>query len=275
MAGPGQGRGQVERRGQTQARGQAARIERRGVRAPGGAVRAAVAAGDVGAAAPGEHADPQCLGPGEGAELLADAGWRRAVVLGDSTADSAGMTVVPGWARAAWTDRVAAALREAHPQFACLHPRGRRDLPLSQVRSTQLGDALDFNGDLALLAGGGPELRAPSFDPDAMEFELSMILAALRAATCQVVVVVSPFDLARAGQVPAAQRTAVGARQRLLAERIESVVLRHGCVHVDLAAHEGASCADLWSTRPGRLSSRGHAVAAAAVVRTLGRQFGK
>lgn len=264
MAGPGQGRGQVE----TQAR-----IERRGVRAPGSAPRAAVSAGDVAAAAPDEHADPQCLGPGKGAELLADAGWRRAVVLGDSTSDSAGMTVVPGWARATWTDRTAAALRDAHPQFACsIHGDGGTFR--SPVSSTQLGDALDFNGDLALLACGGPELKAHSFDPDAMEFELSMILAALRGTTCQVVVVVSPFDLTRASQAPAAQRTAVRARQRLLAERIESVILRHGCVHVDLAAHEGASSADLWSTRPWRLSSRGHAVAA-AVVRTLGRLLGK
>ncbi|MEW2164653.1 GDSL-type esterase/lipase family protein [Streptomyces sp. NPDC007084] len=219
----------------------------------------------------GEHADPRCLGPGEGAELLAGARWRRAVVLGDSTADSAGMTVVPGWARSAWTDRVAAALREAHPRFACLHPRGRRDLTLSHVRSTQLGDALDFNGDLALLACGGPELRARSFDADAVEFELSRILAALRSASGQPVLVVSPFDLARAGHVSPAQRSEVRARQRLLVERIESVVLRHGCVHVELTAHEDASSGDLWGARPWRLSSRGHAVAAAAVVRTLGR----
>ncbi|MET7982880.1 GDSL-type esterase/lipase family protein [Streptomyces sp. NPDC005281] len=266
MDGPGQGRGPVRTRALT---------ERRDVRAPGGAPRPAVAAADATAGAPGEHADPRCLGPGEGAGLLADAGWRRAVVLGDSTADSSGMTVVPGWARATWTDRVAAALRDAHPQFACLHPRGRRDLPLAHVRSTQLGDALDFNGDIALLACGGPELTARTFDPDAVEFELSRILAALRGATCQVVLVVSPFDLTRAGQVPPAQRTTVRARQRLLAERIESVVLRHGCVHVDLAEHEGADSADLWGARAGRLSSRGHAVAAAAVVRTMGRLLGK
>ncbi|MCX4918292.1 GDSL-type esterase/lipase family protein [Streptomyces sp. NBC_00687] len=264
MPGPGHGRDRTR----NEARGED-RIVRRGVRAPGGAPRRA--AGDVGAAPADEHADPRCLGPGEGAALLADARWRRAVVLGDSSVDSAGMTVVPGWARAPWTDRVIAALREAHPRFACLHPRGRRELPLSHVRSTQLGDALDFNGDLALLACGGPELRARSFDPDAMEFELSRILAALRGATCQVVLVVSPFDLTQAGEVPADHVAGLRARQRLLSERIEAVVLRHGCVHVDLAAHEGPPAGDLWGARPGRLSSRGHAVAAAAVVRTLGR----
>lgn len=114
-------------------------------------------------------------------------------------------------------------------------------------------------------------MRARSFDPDAMEFELSRILAALRGATCQVVVVVSPFDLTQAGEVPADRVASLRARQRLLSERIEAVVLRHGCVHVDLAAHEGPPAGDLWGARPGRLSSRGHAVAAAAVVRTLGR----
>ncbi|MFD5813718.1 GDSL-type esterase/lipase family protein [Streptomyces sp. NPDC127038] len=259
MAGPEQGRGRVRTRAGT---------ERRGSGTPGGPAPAA--AGEVTAAVAGEHEDPQCLAPGEAAGLLAGAGWRRAVVLGDSTTESTGMTVVPGWARATWTDRVAAALRETDPQFACLHPRGRRDLPLSHIRSTQLGDALGFAGDLAFLTCGGPELRAQSFDPDAMELELSRILSALRGATCQVVLVVSPFDLTRTGQVPAGRLTAVRARQRLLAERIESVALRHGCVHVDLAAHEGASSADLWSARPWRLSSRGHAVAAAAVVRTLG-----
>ncbi|MFG2309366.1 GDSL-type esterase/lipase family protein [Streptomyces sp. NPDC048566] len=226
--------------------------------------------GPLGAEAPGEHADRWCLSPGEGAELFADAEWRRAVVLGDSIADSVGMTVVPGWARAPWTDRVAAALREARPGFACLHPRGRRDLPLSHVRSTQLADALGFGADLALLSCGAAELRAASFEPDVIEMELGRILAALRSAACRTVLVVTPFDLASAGSPPAARRSAVRARQRLLVERVESVALRHGCVAVDLAAYGGAAASGLWGTRPGRLSSRGHALAAAAVVRTLG-----
>ncbi|MFC9244746.1 GDSL-type esterase/lipase family protein [Streptomyces sp. NPDC057136] len=201
--------------------------------------------------------------------------WRRAVVLGDSAAESAGMAVVPGYARRSWTDRVAAALRDADPQLACLNPRARRDLSLSQVRSGQLTDALAFSGDLALLSCGGTELRAATFDPDATEIELSRILTSLRGATYQVVAVVSPFDLAKSGHVPEARRPAVRARQRLLAERVEAVALRHGCLHIDLAKHEGAAPTGLWGTKPGRLSSRGHAVAAAAVVRALARVLKK
>ncbi|WP_416971080.1 GDSL-type esterase/lipase family protein [Streptomyces sp. 4F14] len=191
-------------------------------------------------------------------------------MLGDSVVDSAGTALVPGYARTPWTDRVAAALREAERRSACLQLRARRELPLSHIRSTQLADALGFGADLALLACGGPELRARSFDPDALELELSRVLAALRAAGCRTVVVVTPFDLARGAQLPPDRRTALRARQRLLAERIGAVVLRHGCVQVDLAAHGDAAGPDLWGTRQWRLSSRGHAVAAAAVVRTLG-----
>ena len=55
----------------------------------------------------GEDTDPQCLTSSEGAGLLAAAGWQRAVVLGDSTAGVSAMSVVPGYARATWTDRVA------------------------------------------------------------------------------------------------------------------------------------------------------------------------
>ena len=218
----------------------------------------------------GEDTDPQCLTSSEGAGLLAAAGWQRAVVLGDSTAGVSAMSVVPGYARATWTDRVAAALRGAHPYMACLNIRCKREPLLSQVRSRQLADALDFGGDVALLSCGGAELRAPTFDPDAFEIELSRILASLRDSTCQIVAVVSPFDVTGSGHIAGPRRAAVRTRQRLLAERAGAVTLRHGCLHVDLTEHEGtAGPATLWGGEPGRLSSRGHAVAAAAVVREL------
>ncbi|QNP68961.1 SGNH/GDSL hydrolase family protein [Streptomyces roseirectus] len=227
---------------------------------------------------PDEHTDPRCLAPGEAGVLLAGAGWRRAVVLGDSVADSAGMAVVPGYARTAWSDRVAGALREGDAGAACLQLRARRELSLSEVRSCQLADALGFGADLALLACGGPESRARSFEPDALELELSRILAALRGAGCRTVVVITPFDLTRSARVPAQRHAVLRARRRLLAERVEAVTLRHGCVQVDLAAYADAyartypdaSGTDPWSAHPWRLNSRGHALTAAAVVRTLG-----
>ncbi|WP_406504464.1 hypothetical protein [Streptomyces sp. NBC_00212] len=218
--------------------------------------------------------DPHVLRPGEAEELLAGLPWRRAVVFGGCEAGPAPVAVVRDHRAKPWPERVACLLRQAGPpELACLSLRPRRDLVLSEVRSRQLAQALAFEADLAVLACGGPDLRARSFDPDVVESELSRILASLKGATCRDAAVVSPFDWSGSGQVADAQRDRIHTRQRLLVERVTVVTLRHGALHIDLMAYEkGIDVKRLWSAHPGRLNGRGHAVAAAAVVRALAEQ---
>ncbi|MFE3181243.1 hypothetical protein ACFXKR_10150 [Streptomyces violascens] len=217
--------------------------------------------------------DPYVLRPGEPEELLAGLPWRRAVVFGGCEAGPVPVAV-GGRPAKAWPERVACLLRQAGPpELACLSLRPRRDLVLSEVRSRQLAQALAFEADLAVLACGGPDLRARSFDPDVVESELSRILTSLKGATCRGAAVVSPFDWSGSGQLAGAQRDRIRTRQRLLVERVTVVTLRHGAVHIDLMAYEkGLDSKLLWSAQPGRLGGRGHAVAAAAVVRALAEQ---
>jgi hypothetical protein len=218
--------------------------------------------------------DPYVLRPGEAEELLAGLPWRRAVVFGGCEAGPVPAAVVRGRPAKAWPERVACLLRQAGPpELACLSLRPRRDLVLSEVRSRQLAQALAFEADLAVLACGGPDLRARSFDPDVVESELSRILASLKGASCRGAAVVSPFDWSGSGQLAGAHRDRIRTRQRLLVERVTVVTLRHGAVHIDLMAYEkGLDSKLLWSSQPGRLNGRGHAVAAAAVVRALAEQ---
>ncbi|MGW2813271.1 hypothetical protein [Streptomyces sp. NPDC001415] len=218
--------------------------------------------------------DPYVLRPGEAEELLADLPWRRAVVFGGCEGGPVPVAVARDRRATPWPERVARMLRQAGPpELACLSLRPRRDLVLSEVRSRQLAQALAFEADLAVLACGGPDLRARSFDPDVVESELSRILASLKGATCRDAAVVSPFDWAGSGQVADAQRDRIRTRQRLLVERVTVVTLRHGALHIDLMAHEkGIDSKRLWSSHLGRLNGRGHAVAAAAVVRALAEQ---
>ncbi|MFD9817657.1 hypothetical protein, partial [Streptomyces violascens] len=83
----------------------------------------------------------------------------------------------------------------------------------------------------------------------------------------------TPCEGAGSGEVAGAQRDRIRTRQRLLVERVTVVTLRHGAVHIDLMAYEkGLDSKLLWSAQPGRLNGRGHAVAAAAVVRALAEQ---
>ncbi|MFE1798951.1 hypothetical protein ACFW9L_22725 [Streptomyces sp. NPDC059517] len=227
---------------------------------------------------PTEDDDPRCLRPGEAVAALAPAPWRRVVILGEHESRLARAAVVPGYRPVSWSDRVSGALRAAHPDLACRAARGRKDLSLFEMRSRQVLDALVFRGDLALISCGGPELRQTAFDLDSVEIELSRILDSLRSATYRHAVVISPFDRSTAAGPPAdaasaARADTVRERQLRLVQRIALVTLHHAAQHIDLMRHQrGLDPRTLWAPGPGRLSSRGHAVAAAAVVRALARR---
>ncbi len=216
--------------------------------------------------ATGEADDPGCLRPGEAQRLLAGARWRRLVVIGDIPVERSAEPV-PGYAPWPWYDRVAAALREVAADLAHLNLLGRRPTTAAQVRSVQLPAALAFRGDLALLCWGAGYATRETPDLRGATAELTRTVAPLRDAG---------YDVALVGLGPAARPGTGGRRdpaaeqQRRMADRVRAVAVRHGALCVDLdppRAESGAVPA--WSRDRTRRTGRGHALAAATVVRAL------
>src|SRR5690349_11971735 len=107
-----------------------------------------------------EGDDPYCLRPGEADSLLADAPWRRLLILGDSIAVHPG-DPVDGYADDTWVQRLAAAL--PLDEYRNLGVAGAR---LADVRSGQLDDGLTFYPDLAVVAAGANDVLPSSLPPD-------------------------------------------------------------------------------------------------------------
>src|SRR4051794_13761211 len=96
-----------------------------------------------------EHADPDCIDPGEAAELLRTAPWRRLAVLGDSVA--AGIREpLAGYRDESFADRVADALGATRAAFE-FRNFAARDLKLADIAARPLTLALEFEPDLAIL----------------------------------------------------------------------------------------------------------------------------
>ncbi|MFE5796853.1 SGNH/GDSL hydrolase family protein [Streptomyces sp. NPDC056503] len=215
-----------------------------------------------------ERRDPYSIAPGMAAELLAQAPWRRFVVLGDGFAEGPGEPC-EGYADAPWAHCVAAALRSAHPDLAYLN-LAQRDPIAAEVRARQLGKALTFQPDLAAVAAGGSDVLRDSFDADATEAELARIIAPLRDAGVDVVVL-APFGRGSTGTAP---KDVLRRRLRLLAERTYDLALRNGAIHVDLSAHPADADPGIFGADGWRVNARGHAIAAAATIRRLGVHLG-
>ncbi|MFE3737294.1 GDSL-type esterase/lipase family protein, partial [Streptomyces sp. NPDC059134] len=187
--------------------------------------------GDDTGNAVGEAADPHCLRPGEARALLAGAPWRRLVVLGDLAVERAAEPV-EGYGTQPWYDRVAAALDEAAEGVAYLNLLGRRAARAAQVRSGQLPAALAFRGDLALVCCGTAYTPDETFGRYGLTAELVRIVAPLRDAGHDVVLVGSP-PLAAWPGLPADRRERVAEQQRRVSEQARAVALRHGTLYVD------------------------------------------
>jgi hypothetical protein len=215
-----------------------------------------------------EEHGPLCLPGGELRRLLARSRWHRLVVLGDSPTERA-PEAVPGYRSEPWYDQVAAALRTADPDLACLNLLGKHRSTIGEVRSRQLAGALVFRGDLAVVGCGVSDLLRTPFNPHAVEVELDRVVAPLRDVGYDVLLL-GPFDLSRSQGLPQRLRASSGTRQRVLADRARTAAFRHGALFLDLSALSPAVAGDaVWSADL-RLNSRGHAIAAAAVVRKLG-----
>jgi hypothetical protein len=141
-----------------------------------------------------EH-DPYVLPDPELEALLAGAPWRRMVVVGDSIAEGV-REAVEGWRDLSWTDRIALAVPGLEQRNL-----GVRDKLAAQVRAQQLGAALAFRPDLAVVSAGGNDALRPSFDPAAVQAELERIVAPLRTSGAEVLLL-ELMDIVAAGLVP-------------------------------------------------------------------------
>ncbi|WP_052488881.1 GDSL-type esterase/lipase family protein [Streptomyces sp. 150FB] len=217
-----------------------------------------------------EANDPSCLRDGETARLLDGLRWRRLVVLGDGRAPR--REWVDGYGRAPWYDRVADALRVVDPRLACLSLIGGREQNVAAVRSRQLPRALAFGGDLAVVQLAGHDLLHPAFDANVLRSEVVRVVAPLREHGYDVLLV-TPFDLTHSPGARLLGEKVLRTRHRAQSDACATLALRHGALYVDLAARQPAAADQVWG-RDGLVpNSRGQAVMAAAVVRTLGNHL--
>ncbi|MFE2537336.1 SGNH/GDSL hydrolase family protein [Streptomyces sp. NPDC059371] len=214
-----------------------------------------------------EESDRYCLSTAQADTFLTGAPWRRFLVVGDEVADGRGEPA-EGYGRDGWADRVAASLRRGRPGLAYLN-LGRKGRLAAEIRSRQLGRILEFKPDLTALTCCGGELVREPFDADSVEAEFDRVVAPLRDSGGDVLLV-NWFDITRFGPRPAEEAERLRLRLRELAERKQAVALRHGAIYVNLAGHPAAADRDVYGADGSVPTMRGHAIAAASVIRGLG-----
>jgi lysophospholipase L1-like esterase len=219
---------------------------------------------------PVEAADPHCLGDGEAASALAGHPWRRFAVLGDSVAVGVG-DQVDGYSPLSWCDRIAAELYATAPHLAYRN-LGEREVLAADIRSRQLGPALDWRPDLALVAAGGNNSLRRSYRPDEVDAELVAIIGTLRDAGVDVITI-GMFDASRAPAIPDRGREMVSTQMRELARRTEAIADRLGAIHASVLGHPLETDPAMWSADGIHGNLRSHAVSAAETIRRLGRHL--
>jgi lysophospholipase L1-like esterase len=185
------------------------------------------------------------------------------VALGDSFTEGLA-DLRPDGRHRGWADLVAADLAGRSPQFryANLAVRGRR---LARIRDEQLPRALAMRADLVTLSGGGNDLIGFRCDVPALSTMLHEVLVRL-AGTGATVVVFTGFD--PRGRLPFGRMLA--ARAAFYNAALMTSASEVGARVVDLWHLAALYRDDMWAPDRLHLSSRGHAVVAAAVLAELG-----
>jgi lysophospholipase L1-like esterase len=216
-----------------------------------------------------ESRDPHCLRAGDSARLLAAHPWRRFAVLGDSVAEGLSEPV-PGYDETQLADRIAAALAATAPSLDYLN-LGRHSLRTREVRASQLGPALQFRPDLALVVCGGNDAFPATYRPAAVDVELRAMVTALQAAGADVITV-GLYNLSHSPSPRIADWLRPGLRTRMqtLAEHTAATAAELGTLHVHLTTHPAATDPGIYSGDGRHVNSRGDAIALAETVRVLG-----
>jgi len=214
-----------------------------------------------------ESEDPHCLRAGDSARLLAGHPWRRFAVLGDSVAEGLAEPL-SGYSDVQFADRVANELSATAPSFDYLN-LGHRGLRTREVRARQLGPALDFRPDLALVVCGGNDAFPATYRPDAVGTELRAMITALRAGADVITVGLYNLSYSPSPKVPDWLRPGLRTRMRTLSERTAAIAADLGTLHVNLTAHPAATDPGLFAGDGRHVNARGDAIALAETVRVL------
>lgn len=214
-----------------------------------------------------ESTDPYCLREGESARLLAGHAWRRFVVLGDSVAEGLAEPVA-GYSELQLADRLAAELRAAYPKLEYLN-LGHQGLRAREVRAQQLGPALDFRPDLALVVCGGNDAFPATYRPEKVDVELSAMITELQQAGADVITV-GIYNVSYSPVIAEWLRPGLRERMRTLSERTGALAAEHGTLHVNLSAHPAVTDPSLYSSDGRHGNARSDAIAVAEAVRVLG-----
>jgi lysophospholipase L1-like esterase len=210
--------------------------------------------------------DPGVLPDRDLAALVRGARWRRLAVLGDSVAEGV-REPLDGYRDLSWIDRIAAPLRAQAGDLAVLN-LGRRSLLAAQVRASQLDAALAFGPDLAIVSAGGNDSLRHTFDPGAVERELDAIVAPLRRAGADVLLL-ELMDIVASGLVPHEYASALDGRMRRLAELTRRIARRHGAILVEMRGHAASADPGVYASDRLHLNTRGHAIVGSEAIRAL------
>ncbi|MFL6119892.1 SGNH/GDSL hydrolase family protein [Actinophytocola sp.] len=216
-----------------------------------------------------ESEDPYCLRHGESARLLAGHPWRRFVVIGDSVAEGLAEPV-PGYSETQLADRIARELSATAPDLQYLN-LGHRGLRTREIRVSQLGPALDFRPDLALVVCGGNDAFPATYRPEKVDVDLRAMITALRGAGAEVITV-GLYNVSYSPSPAIADWLRPGLRRRMqtLSEHTAAIAAELGTLHLNLTAHPAATDPGIYSSDGRHGNSRSDAIALAEAVRLLG-----
>jgi lysophospholipase L1-like esterase len=220
-----------------------------------------------------EVSDPHCLAAGEAEALLDGLPWHRFAILGDSVAEGL-IDPVDGYHPLAFPDRVRVELTRHRPGLASCN-LGRRNLRAAEVLATQLGPALAFRPDLALVVCGANDAMRPGYESraDAVDATLTALIRPLQDAGARIVTV-SLFVMPDYPTMPAWLGPAFSRRMSLLGRRTTALAETLGTIHVDLAAHPAIGTGGVLTGADGlHGNGRSHAIAAAEMIRRLSREI--
>jgi len=219
--------------------------------------------------APAELRDPHCLTLEDAGRLLDGHPFRRVVMLGDSVA--AGVREpAPGYLDLSMADRLQDALSANRPDlsFTNLAVSGAK---IAEVTAGQLDRARALRPDLAVVSAGGNDAFERGFDAGRAAGELAHLAARLSDAGARVVLI-GLFDLGASGLLPPDVAQRMSARFATLDEAMHIAAEEvPGCVVSDNRSHPLSRDPSIYASDLIHCNTRGHAVAAATLLRDVHR----
>ena len=198
--------------------------------------------------------------------MLRGAPWRRVAVLGDSIAEGV-REPHDGFRDLSWIERIVEPLGAVAPGLTVMN-LGQRDLRASEVRELQLPAALRFHPNLAIVAAGGNDALRRSFSPERVAEELDAIVAPLREAGADILML-ELMDIVASGLVPREYADALGERMSGLAQATREVAARHGAMLVEMRGHPVCADPGVYASDRLHLNARGHAIVASEAIRVM------